>query len=147
MSTAAFPNNPHTDERSVLGKPVPEQSGTSHGVGNRSAGDGQWITQHKKSILIRSGKGESLHEETHCVLRNKEIQTAFVNKYAKRQSGEKRTSQGRLSMLLENALDRRISTPPSRCTRRSRLRATMGYNNPNVHFILDALVGRMSCDF
>ena len=37
MSTAAFPNNPHTDERSVLGNPVPEQSGTSHGVRNRSA--------------------------------------------------------------------------------------------------------------
>ena len=53
MSTAAFPNNPHTDERSVLGKPVPEQSGTSHGVGNRSALGRPLVHTAQKSILIR----------------------------------------------------------------------------------------------
>ena len=58
MSTAAFPNNPHTDERSVLGNPVSEQSGTSHGVGNRSAWGRPVVHTAQNSILIRSGKGQ-----------------------------------------------------------------------------------------
>ena len=99
--------------------------------------EGQWFTQHKKHPHMEL-KVQALHEETHCVQNKKaQIQTAFVN-------GEKRTSQGRLiSMLFGNALNRRLSTPPSRCRRRSRLRAAMEYNNPDVQFILDTLVGSL----
>ena len=109
-------------------------------------GEGQWFTQHKKA----SSYGFEIHlcmkKPTAFFGTRRRRYRQLLSRSMPRDSGEERTSQGRL-MLLENALDRRLSNPPSRCRRRSRLRATMGYNNPDVHFILDALFGRMSCDF
>ena len=108
-------------------------------------GQGQCFTQHERHPHTEFDV-QAPHEETHCAFRNTEAQipTAFGKKYAKRQSGETRTSHGRfVSMLFGNALNGRLSTPPSRCRRRSRLRATMEHNNPDVQFILDALVGSL----
>ena len=87
-------------------------------------GQGQCFTQHERHPHTEL-KVQAPHEETHYV-QNKEaqIQTAFVN-------GEKRTSQGRLiSMLFGKALERRLSTPPSRCRRRSRLRPRWSTTTP-----------------
>ena len=94
--------------------------------------EGQWFTQHKKHPRMEL-KVQVLHEETHCALRHKEaqIQTASGKKHAKRQSGEKRTSQGRLiSMLCGNALERRPSNPPSRSARGSRPRRSLHLGRP-----------------
>ena len=71
-------------------------------------GQGQCFTQHERHPHTEFDV-QAPHEETHCALRNTEAQipTALGKKYAKRQSGETRTSLGRfVSMLIWERFER-----------------------------------------
>ena len=109
-------------------------------------GEGQCFTQHERNPHTEL-KVQALHAETHCVLRNKEaqIQDSFVSRRMPRDKAvrNERHKEGLYRCYLGTLwtdvcpLHHRVAEEDHDCGRD-------GYNNPDVQFILDALVGSLA---